>query len=102
MQQAQKDIRQGHFYFDPEDPIYKDHFPGHAVVPGSLIVSAFLKAAREQHRQAMTIAKNFRFRRFVSPGHYAYQIERIVTEEKERLVCTLYENETRVATGTLL
>jgi 3-hydroxymyristoyl/3-hydroxydecanoyl-(acyl carrier protein) dehydratase len=42
-----KDTWEGNFFFDPDDGIYRTHFPGYPVVPGSLIVHAFLKAGRE-------------------------------------------------------
>ncbi|MBU4420644.1 MAG: hypothetical protein KKH84_06520, partial [Proteobacteria bacterium] len=38
----------GTFYFDPSDRIYAEHFPGNPVVPGSLIIHAFLKALKEE------------------------------------------------------
>lgn len=97
----QKHLHHGHFYFDPHDPIYKDHFPGHPVVPGSLIVSAFLEAAQTHEGRTMTTVQNFRFRRFISPGRYAYRIEQCKTGDTAHLVCTLYDEQTRVATGTM-
>lgn len=97
-----KNIHHGHFYFDPQDPIYKDHFPGYPVVPGSLVVSAFLKAVQAQEGRTMTRIRNFRFRRFISPGRYAYRIEQSKVGDMAHLVCTLYDEETRLVTGTLL
>jgi 3-hydroxyacyl-[acyl-carrier-protein] dehydratase len=90
--------REGVFFFDPGDPIYADHFPGHPVVPGSLIVHAFMIAGRgpKDGSPACSI-ENFRFRRFLSPGEYAYRIE--VTGS--RLRCTLRDGTSIVATGTL-
>lgn len=89
---------EGTFFFDPEDGIYGDHFPGNPIVPGSLIVQAFVRAA-----QGMNLLKdlreidNFRFKRFVSPGEYRYRIVR----RKEALECTLYEDSTALAKGSL-
>lgn len=65
----------GIFHFDPKDLIYKDHFPGQPVVPGSLIVQAFIKAAQSPPDAfKVTRVENFRFKRFVAPGTYPYRL----------------------------
>jgi 3-hydroxyacyl-[acyl-carrier-protein] dehydratase len=90
--------REGVFFFDPQDPIYAHHFPGRPVVPASLIVCAFMIAGRGlKDGPPVCSIENFRFRRFLSPGEYGYQIE--VTGG--RLRCTLREGTSIVATGTL-
>lgn len=92
-------VHTGYFYFDPEDPIYAEHFPGHPVVPGSLIISAFIKAAEgiKQNEEAWNIS-NFRFKRFVPPGRYPFQI---VPMSGGRLACTLFQDQYAAVTGTL-
>jgi 3-hydroxyacyl-[acyl-carrier-protein] dehydratase len=89
---------EGIFYFHPDDGIYQDHFPGYPVVPGSLIVHAFLQAAREACflPDHLTI-ENFRFREFLSPGHHAFRIEL----EEDRLKCQIYRGEKKLVTGAL-
>jgi 3-hydroxyacyl-[acyl-carrier-protein] dehydratase len=90
---------QGTFFFDPEDRIYDDHFPGHPVVPGSMIVHAFLLAAEKARRGwRPCVVENFRFKRFISPGEYAYRIELAGDDE---LKCTLYDKRSVAAAGTL-
>ena len=79
----------GKFYFDPSDKIYTDHFPGKPVVPGSLIIYAFLKALKEngvneEHKKI----ESFRFKEFVSPGEYNFNIEMI----QDQMKCTLFQN----------
>jgi 3-hydroxyacyl-[acyl-carrier-protein] dehydratase len=93
----------GSFYFDPADPIYLDHFPGRPTVPGSLIVEAFIRAA-EQIPDLSRIAaiEQFRFKRFLAPGTYAYGLEVIQSGETAWAVqCRLYAEEQLVASGVL-
>ncbi|HEX7534127.1 MAG TPA: hypothetical protein VF343_02645 [Syntrophales bacterium] len=89
---------EGVFYFHPDDAIYRDHFPEYPVVPGSVVVRAFLEAAAEACFLSDYLAiENFRFREFLSPGHYAY---RIVLEEN-RLKCMIYQGEKKLVMGVL-
>ena len=80
--------REGTFYFDPADPIYADHFPGRAVVPGSLIVHAFREEAlkTEALTGARLRAEEFRFLTFLTPGEYPFRMEDV----SGRLHCRLY------------
>ena len=88
----------GIFFFDPDDRIYADHFPGHSVVPGSMIVQAFMLAGEKlDHSRSLCAIENFRFKKFIPPGEYGY---RIAVMENE-LKCTLYDGPSVVATGTL-
>ena len=89
----------GHFYFDPNDPIYQDHFPGYPVVPGSLIVHAFIEALYASRRgpRPSSIA-HFRFKRFLPPGRYGFCIE---PKSDGRMACSLYDKERVVVTGVL-
>jgi 3-hydroxyacyl-[acyl-carrier-protein] dehydratase len=89
---------EGVFYFQPGDGIYRDHFPGYPVVPGSLIVQAFLEAARVACflPDYLTI-ENFRFREFLTPGHHAFRIEL----EEERLKCRICRGEKVLVSGVL-
>ena len=91
--------KKGRFYFDPDDPIYRDHFPGHPVVPGSLIIHAFMSETGRFAKNATAPSMaNFRFKRFVSPGSYTYRIEPM---SDGRLACFLYDEDKAVVTGTL-
>ncbi len=92
------DVLSGLFCFDPGDGIYAHHFPGRPVVPGSLIVQAFMLAGeRLGFFEGPLQIENFRFRRFISPGEYAYRIDVM----GDRLQCTLYDGPLTVAGGTL-
>jgi 3-hydroxyacyl-[acyl-carrier-protein] dehydratase len=103
--QDPKKTYEGKFLFDPDDPIYRNHFPGRPVVPGSLIVQAFMAAAQRMPGVGRGVrgVENFRFKRFVAPGTYAYRLE--VTETSgagPALRCSLYDGDRMVAGGTLL
>jgi 3-hydroxyacyl-[acyl-carrier-protein] dehydratase len=93
-----KDTWEGTFHFDPDDGIYRDHFPGYPVVPGSLIVHAFLKALEEAGipGDAVTI-ENFKFREFLRPGHHSFRIEL----REDRLHCFILHGDKKMITGVL-
>jgi 3-hydroxyacyl-[acyl-carrier-protein] dehydratase len=92
------DSWEGIFYFHPDDPIYRDHFPGYPVVPGSVIVYAFLLAAEENGFISDNLSiENFRFREFLIPGHYPYCVE----IHDDRLNCFIYRDTRKLVTGVL-
>ena len=89
---------QGKFFFDPEDRIYRDHFPGNPIVPGSLMVHAFMVACeREGIPVGHCSLRNFRFRVFIAPGEYDYKMSVV----SDVVTCALYDGAKKVATGTL-
>lgn len=85
-------VEKGFVYFDAQDGIYTDHFPGYPVVPGSLIIQAFLDLAGEVRE-----IEDFRFRTFVAPGHYRYCLKRL----DDGWDCLLFDNEQVMARGKL-
>lgn len=87
----------GRLYFDPDDPIYADHFPGAPVVPGTLIIDAFLTRVG-QMGIAATGLKRFRFKAFARPGVYVYELE--ITEGA--IQCRLLHEGRETAVGTIL
>ncbi len=89
----------GTFFFDPEDKIYKDHFPSGPVVPGSLIVHAFLEAVDKiDSAEKNCEIKNFRFTKFIPPGEYDF----IIKIKSDYIKCKLYDNNELVANGTII
>jgi 3-hydroxyacyl-[acyl-carrier-protein] dehydratase len=89
--------QKGNFFFDPKDPIYDDHFPGQPVVPGSLIIAAFLKVIEEKDIQPTAI-HGFRFKAFVSPGSYTYKL----VINTGTIDCSLLHNGRKLASGKIL
>ncbi|MBF0118427.1 MAG: hypothetical protein HQK79_06290 [Desulfobacterales bacterium] len=87
----------GIFVFDLNDLIYIDHFPGNAVVPGSLIVYAFMEAFKKHgiSKKIKTISK-FKFKSFLTPGEYDYSIQQI---DELSLKCSIYKNNQIAVTG---
>lgn len=85
-------VQEGVFQFDPEDGIYVDHFPGSPVVPGSLIIQAFLDLAG-----AVREIEEFRFRTFVVPGCYRYRL----TRRDDGWDCVLLREKQIMAKGKL-
>lgn len=86
----------GWFRFDPADPIYNEHFPGRPVVPGTLIMEAFMTAV-EQTGFKVTRLNRFRFKTFVTPGSYPYEL--LIGPDAIR--CRLRHKERDVATGKI-
>ena len=100
MKQPAKQRYSGTFTFDPRDPVFAEHFPGHSVVPGSLIVQAFLEAAREfDINNAYRGVERFRFKRFIRPGRYTFLLEQA---DVDCLNCVLKEGRDIVVSGRLL
>ncbi len=97
MSAKSSNIIKGSFFFDPEDKIYRDHFPSNPVVPGCLIVHAFLDASAAIRKKNIISINNFKFTKFISPGEYSFTID----SQPERLVCRLYENEKAVVSGVI-
>ncbi len=94
----------GRFVFDPEDVIYADHFPGHGVVPGSLIVHAFLKALHGPQTISKTVqVEDFRFKHFIPPGDYDFAIENAADKTgPQPWSCRLMDRGRLVAAGTIV
>ncbi|MFZ2633454.1 MAG: hypothetical protein WA081_00445 [Desulfosalsimonadaceae bacterium] len=95
-------IHYGIFEFDPKDPIFRDHFPGHPIVPGTLIIAAFLKVLQKcgQCGQTVTLS-NFRFIKWVTPGTYRYRIFQR-SEHASKIECELLANDTVLVRGSIL
>lgn len=92
------DSWEGQFFFDPEDLIYQFHFPGNPVVPGSVMIQAFMKALLEKGvSNPVQAVHRFRFKTFVKPGLYPFQIEKKGTA----FTCRLYKGGKTLVTGTL-
>lgn len=89
----------GSFLFDPTDKIYLEHFPGNPVVPGSLIIDAFVKVLITHNiiQKGYTL-NNFRFKKFISPGEYRFHITNVASV----FSCKLLNGEKTAVTGNIL
>lgn len=99
MEPSESDIA-GEIFFDPQDGIYADHFPGHPVVPGSLIIEAFIRVVGPALKECgkRWSVENFRFRHFISPGRYVF---RASGNAGGPMRCVLYDGSRVVATGII-
>lgn len=89
----------GVFFFDPADKIYESHFPGKPVVPGSVILHAFLNILQQEGMCPGKIGiEKFRFHDFVSPGSCPF----LVTVEGCQVVCLLYDGKKLAAKGKFM
>ncbi len=89
----------GSFFFDPADEIYLEHFPGNPVVPGSIIINAFVNTLIKNNITSSNFKiKNFRFKKFISPGEYKFN----VTADSSNYSCKLYNNEKAAVTGVII
>lgn len=95
-----KNYLEGGFFFDPDDFIYQNHFPGNPVVPGSMIIHAFFEAIKNAGLEPGCLsAKNFKFKYFLTPGDYRYSLE----FDKNKIICRLFgEKSDSLAEGTIL
>lgn len=96
-------IADGTFFFDPDDTIYSDHFPQNPVVPGSLIVYAFMTAASQVNGvRGRCLVENFKFRQFIAPGEYAYGLRiQLNGPAGMQMKCELSHDGKTVVTGVL-
>lgn len=87
-------FKEGKFFFDPNDKIYNEHFPGNPVVPGTLIIDAFVRVICEKN----LLVENFTFRNFLKPGVCSYTIETV----SEGFRCRVFDDEKTFAKGLIL
>jgi 3-hydroxyacyl-[acyl-carrier-protein] dehydratase len=89
----------GTVHFDTADGIYRDHFPGRPVVPGTLILQGFLTALAGHGPRDETLSViKLQFKRFLAPGRYAYRIR--LTRGEAR--CAIFEAGAAAAVGTIV
>ncbi len=86
------------FTFSEEDPFYANHFQGFAVVPGSLIMEAFLQTIEKNEKESLPLmVKRFQFKRFTRPR----QAEAKITRQKDQWHCELFQEGVLTAKGVI-
>ncbi|GAB6887761.1 hypothetical protein JCM13304A_12590 [Desulfothermus okinawensis JCM 13304] len=89
----------GAFYFDSKMDIFKTHFPGHPVVPGSIIVDKFISQIVGRGCEPVGLKiQGFKFLKFIPPGVYHFCIEPL----NNGYYCQLFDDEMLVAKGEIL
>ncbi len=80
----------GKLYFDPNFWIFKTHFPGYPVVPGTMIVDGFVQEIEKNFGFSYLDIEilDFKFLRFISPGKYPFKI---YSQDRD-VICTLQDN----------
>lgn len=98
-EELKDELLEGTFYYPPDDVIFQEHFPGHPVVPGSMIVNAFLIAGEKLGFTGDNLKiENFRFKEFLVPGRqYPFRIE----VKNGRLYCFIVHGDKLLVTGIL-
>lgn len=90
---------EGMFNFDASDPVYEAHFPEYPVVPGSLIIHAFLQALQEKGIAVKNLRiENFSFREFLPPGACRFRM----AGRSGKLECRITKDGKKIAAGTLI
>ena len=84
-------VKVGYFYFDPNDKIYLQHFPDNPIVPGTLIIKAFIDLIDNGLNMQYNI-KNFRFKKFVKPKKIKYEIK----IDNEKYKCFLLDDNDKI------
>lgn len=90
-------MMEGFIFFDPEDPIFREHFPGNPIVPGSVVIRELFKIVGElglNIKRPIEI-RQFKFRNFLKPGKYKY----ILKETVKGVKCSLVSDSDIYVTG---
>ena len=85
----------GQFEFDSKDKIYKDHFPGNPIVPGTLIVRSFIRVLSKHFSKADFEIQKFRFKKFLKPARYDYSI--VISNRTAK--CAIIHNNKQLVSG---
>lgn len=69
-------MRQELVRMDADHPLFRTHFPGLPKVPGSCIIQVFLDMLAEEAGDNCEVeVQRFRFRHFLAPGTYVFELE---------------------------
>ncbi len=70
------ELRQERVCMDADHPLFRTHFPGLPRVPGSCIMQVFMDMIAEDMGANFEVeVHRFRFRHFLAPGTYVFELE---------------------------
>ncbi|MBN2650896.1 MAG: hypothetical protein JXR63_00835 [Spirochaetales bacterium] len=91
--------RRGEVEFESGDAIFREHFPGNPVVPGSFLIDFFVEKIKEDCRKCrfFTIEK-FKFIKFLQPAIYEWEIE---GRDGGKFICLIRKDGIIFSKGTI-
>ncbi len=70
------ELRRERVCMDAGHPLFRTHFPGFPRVPGSCILQVFMDMLAEDTGDNCEVeVRRFRFRHFLAPGTYVFELE---------------------------
>lgn len=70
------ELRQELVCMEADHPLFRTHFPGLPRVPGSCILQVFMNMLAEDMGYNCEVeVRRFRFRHFLDPGTYVFELE---------------------------
>lgn len=92
-------IKTGQVEFLETDPIFKEHFPNNAVVPGSFLIEFFINKIQELFAIEDCSVKSFRFNKFLQVQTYDWEITK---KDEDNILCIIKKDSIIYAKGKIL
>jgi len=96
MQEELKEI-EIELFFNPADKIYKEHFKGAPVVPGSLIIESFYKLIKSELKISPQKVVKMQFPHFTTPKKAIAQLK----QKNGKIFCQLKQDNLIKAKGII-
>ena len=93
-------MRQELIRMEADHPLFRTHFPGLPRVPGSCIIQVFLDMfAEETGGNCEVEVQRFRFRHFLTPGTYVFELEK---QQDGVFACRVQDGDLLACEGKLI